>query len=389
MFPFRSPAPYLPNNTVRLIRGGNAYFEILDKLIQEAAYTIHIQVYIFDEDETGKRVAEALIKAARRNVKVFVLVDGYASQNISAGFIQTLRTEGIYFRRFEPLLKSKKLYFGRRLHHKLVVVDAARSLVAGLNISNRYNDMPKAEAWLDWAIYVEGSISASLNAICNRRTRNRGFMKKKLPEPKKHPVAVAKGPALVRVRINDWVNRHNQISNSYREMFRHASSHIIIMTPYFMPGYDFRRLMRLAGKRGVKIQIILAGISDVSFSKYAERFSYRWLFKNKIEIYEYQRQVLHGKMAICDSEWLTVGSYNLNDLSAYASVELNLDVANKDFVMKAEQTLQELITNDCTRITEQVFAYRTTFVQRILQRGAYTLTRFLLFLFTFTLRQRN
>jgi len=79
---------------------------------------------------------------------------------------------------------------------------------------------------------------------------------------------------------------------------------------------------------GVIIKVVQAGISDIALSKYAERYMYRWLLRNKVEIYEYQKTVLHGKIAVCDDQWMTVGSYNVNNLSAYASIELNLDVDN-------------------------------------------------------------
>jgi len=389
MFPKRSPSPFLPHHYVRLLRGGRDYFGLLEKMIHEARHTIHLQVYIFDEDTTGKKIAAALIEAANRGIQVFVLVDGYASQNLSRGFIQTLRHAGIYFRRFEPLMRSKHLYFGRRLHHKVVVVDAERCLVGGLNISDRYNDTPEKAAWLDWALYVEGVIAGVLDTVCNRRTRNRSFMRSVFPEPGSLTTFLPKGDCAVRVRINDWVHRKREISNSYLEMFRNASSSLIIMSPYFMPGNEFRKRMRIAIRHGVKIQVILAGISDISLSKYAERFVYRWLLKNRIEIYEYQQEVLHGKIAVCDGEWMTAGSYNINDLSAHASIELNLDVSNTTFSEHVTAQLMEIMKTDCIRITEETYHHDTSLLGRILQRCAYDITRILLFLFTFYLRQRD
>jgi cardiolipin synthase len=389
MFSRSSSAHFLPHQTVRLVRGGRDYFDLLDKMIREAVLTLHLQFYIFEEDDTGKKVACALLEAAARNVKVFVLVDGYASQKLSKEFIQNLRDAGIYFRRFEPFLKSKHYYFGRRLHHKVVVADGERSLVSGLNISDRYNDTPAGEAWLDWAVYAEGVTAGVLETICNRRTRNRGFMKISAASLKPHPAELVPGDSDVRVRINDWVNNKRQITSTYLEMFRVASSHLIIMSPYFMPGHEFRKRMRLAVARGIKIKVILAGISDISISKNAERFVYRWLFRNQIEIYEYQRKVLHGKIAVCDAEWVTVGSYNMNDLSAQASIELNLDVNNIKFAKHVEETLLDIIQKDCKLITEEDYKVHTSFSQRVYQRIAYESMRLLLFLFTFYFRRKR
>src|SRR5688572_17054216 len=130
-------AKFTGPNRVELVRGGKPYFDLLLKLIEEAQETIHLQVYIFDGDETGQQVADALIAAAKRKVAVFVLVDGYASRSLDRALIERVRAAGVCFRFFEPLFKSSNFYFGRRLHHKIMVADAQHALIAGINISNR------------------------------------------------------------------------------------------------------------------------------------------------------------------------------------------------------------------------------------------------------------
>jgi len=380
---------YSLHNTVKLVRGGQDYFDSLETMIVAAKHSIHVQVYIFDEDETGKRIARALIEASVRGVKVYILVDGYASKNLSKDFIDNFLRTGISFRRFEPILKSKSFYFGRRLHHKVVVTDGLYCLVAGLNISDRYNDIAETKAWLDWALYAEGEVATTLARVCVRRYKAR------LPNtetPVNHtPLKIFEvdRDCAVRVRINDWVDRKREITNSYLEMFKKASSQIIIMSPYFLPGELIRRRIRQAVSRGVRIRVIQAGISDIGMSKYAERYLYRWLFKNKVEIFEYQKTVLHGKIAVCDGQWMTVGSYNLNNLSAYVSIELNLDVNNPRFAKKVERHLQEIIETDCVQITEEVYNKRTNVLVHVLQKTSYNLLRMVLFLFTFYFKQRE
>ena len=380
---------YSLHNTVKLVRGGQDYFDLLETMIIAAKYSIHVQVYIFDEDETGKRIARALMEAAVRGVKVYILVDGYASKNLSKDFIDNLLRAGISFRRFEPILKSKSFYFGRRLHHKVVVTDGLYCLVAGLNISDRYNDVVETKAWLDWALYAEGEVATTLARVCVRRYKAR------LPNTEAPinltPLKIFEvdRDCAVRVRINDWVDRKREITNSYLEMFKTASSQIIIMSPYFLPGELIRRRIRQAVNRGVRIKVIQAGISDIGMSKYAERYLYRWLFKNKVEIFEYQKTVLHGKIAVCDGQWMTVGSYNLNNLSAYASIELNLDVNNSLFAKKVERRLHQIIRTDCVQITEEVYNKRTNVLVHVLQKTSYNLLRMVLFLFTFYFKQRE
>ena len=135
---------YTMRNTVKLVRGGKPYFDCLLTTIESARQSIHLQTYIYDDDETGELVASALKAAVKRNVEVYLLADGYASGSMSRSFINGLREAGIHFRFFDPIFKSKYFYFGRRLHHKVVVVDGSFALVGGVNISNRYNDLPGA-----------------------------------------------------------------------------------------------------------------------------------------------------------------------------------------------------------------------------------------------------
>jgi len=381
---------YSSHNKVKLIRGGRDYFLLLLELIENARYSIHLQTYIYEHDETGKLVAEVLMEAAQRGVKVYMLLDGYASQDLSKEFIQQLKSSSIQFRWFEPVFRSPYFYFGRRLHHKLVVTDALHSLVGGVNISNRYNDMPGEKAWLDWALYSEGEVSAELFNLCVDFWNKSGWGKKKnqlLNEDA--AVKVNSAECLVRVRRNDWVRGKNQISRSYFEMFKKAQSHITIMSSYFLPGRPFRKSMANAVKRGVSIKVIAAGPSDVATAKHAERYLYRWMFKNNIELYEYQPNILHGKLSTYDSKFVTVGSYNVNNISAYASVELNLDVQDNSFAKQVEETLNTIIAADCKRITEKEFELHNTFLKRVWQRICYDAVRLIFYLFTFYFKQRS
>jgi cardiolipin synthase len=370
---------------ISLIRGGKPYFDLLLALINKAKLIIYIQTYIFDEDETGTEITNALKEASiKRKVAVFLLVDGYASGKLTHEFKVALNQAGIHFQLFEPLLKSKHFYFGRRLHHKIVTVDNLYSLVGGMNISNRYNDMPNQPAWLDWAIYAEGNVSVWLAFICQSRTNKRLLAKAAIVTRNSFQ---QQGESVV-VKINDWVRGKHQITSTYSRMLARANHHIIIMSAYFLPGRMFRNKMRLASKRGVKIQLIVAGKSDISIAKYAERYLYASLIRNGIEIYEYQHTVLHGKLATCDNNWSTVGSYNINGISAYASVELNLEVLDVPFAKTLTGTLTNLILVDCTPI-ENAMVKQLRPLNKLLHYLSFQTYRLLFFLFTFYFRKRE
>jgi cardiolipin synthase len=379
---------YIPNNKVKLVRGGREYFSVLTRLINHAQQSIHLQVYIYEADETGRMVGAARMDAAKRGVKVYLLTDGYASKELSAAFIKELRTAGVHFRFFEPLLKSEHFYFGRRMHQKVLVVDGLYGLVGGINISNRYNDWNDNPAWLDWALYLEGPAAGALFKVCIDVWARPGQMALKRSLQHEVPPLPYPGNSQLRIRRNDWVKSKNQISRGYIEMLKKATSSVIIMSGYFLPGTIIRHHLSRAAKRGIDIKVIVAGKSDVPLAKHAERYMYRWLLKRNIRLYEYTRSVLHGKMATHDGKWVTIGSYNVNDISAYASVELNIDVNNAEFATLVQQQLETIIEKDCVPVTEEDYNKRYNIFQRFIQYCSYWLVRILFYLFTFYFKQR-
>jgi cardiolipin synthase A/B len=382
---------YLPASSISLVRGGKPYFDCLLEMIHSARESIHLQTYIYDDDETGNLVADALLTAVNRGVAVYLLADGYASGKLRDSFVRRLSAGGVHFRFFDPLFRSRYFYLGRRMHHKIVVTDSCRALTGGVNISNRYNDMPGSPAWLDFAVYAEGEPAQQLCILCWKAWNNFHLNSSEIPCKDVVPYSATE-PAddcLVSISRNDWVRRKNDISSTYVNMFRNAKSHITILCSYFLPGRVIRKHLAYAAKRGVKVTIITAGLSDVMVAKYAERYMYRWLLKNKIRLYEYQPNVLHGKIAVCDGEWLTIGSYNINNISAYASIELNLNIRSQQFAAHAEQVLQQIKDRDCIEITPEYHRSSNNIWKRIVRWFSYELIRTAVYLFTFYFKHQH
>lgn len=378
-------------NKIQLIQSGAPYFDLLTKLITQATESIHIQTYIFDDDETGKLIVNALKIAANKKVNIYVLADGYASKNLSEIFIKNLKEENIHFRFFEPFFKNNNFYFGRRLHHKMIVVDAKYAVVGGINIANRYNDFPETRAWLDYAVFTEGPIAIELYVLC-LKTWN-GFKAKrnlKLSEEKNVPFEFKENEiSLCKISRNDWVRTKNEISTTYKEIFTNATQQITIICSYFLPGRTVRKQLKHATSKGVRVRLILASQSDVKIAKAAERWMYDWLLRNNIEIYEYQPTVLHAKMCVVDGIFVTVGSYNINNISAYASIELNVDIDDSAFAKKITQTLDTIIKEDCIQITNKIYQKTNTIFKQLYHWACYKIFRIGFFLFTFYFKQKE
>ncbi len=371
------------------MRGGAEFFNELEKIIDEAEHSVQLQTYIYDTDETGTRITNALIRAAQRGVLVYMLIDGYASKNITNDIIEKLKKEGVHFSFFEPLLKSRFFYFGRRLHQKVIVADGKTCMVSGANISNRYNDIGDISAWLDWAVRVDGETAMEMHNFCIR-IWNRSVLRKKCRiKPVNEAIDPPAEECLVRIRRNDWVFKRTEITATYREIFNTAESQVTLMTSYFWPQRRLLKRMAVAARRGVRVRLILTGRADVPFAKYTERYLYPWLFRHGIEVYEYQKNILHGKIATCDGKWLTVGSYNVNHISAFASVELNLDIKNAGVTAIVDKRFDQIMCDDCQCITPDSFKASSNTLRLFFYFLSYRIVHSLFFLFTFYFVQRK
>ena len=128
--------PYDYATSVSIVRSGSDYFDRCCQLIDQATQSIHLQTYIFTSDHTGQRIKKELIQAARRGVKIFLLLDGFGSKDLEDQDIADLKSNGISIRFFSPLYKDRPFRIGRRLHHKLIVADDHKAIIGGMNISD-------------------------------------------------------------------------------------------------------------------------------------------------------------------------------------------------------------------------------------------------------------
>src|SRR5687768_17401282 len=140
---------YVEAEQITLVYSGTNYFDVLEQIIDDAKVSIQFQTYIFENDETGIRIVNALKRAAQRGVQIYLLIDAFGSVNFSRSLVNELKSLGIHCRKFAPLFSAESIFFGRRLHWKIIVADKAVSLTGGINVANKYNALSKDHPWLD------------------------------------------------------------------------------------------------------------------------------------------------------------------------------------------------------------------------------------------------
>ena len=185
------------------------------------------------------------------------------------------------------------------------------------------------------------------------------------------------------------MRRKLEIYFTYHKLFKEARKTITIVCSYFLPGLSLRRRLSNAVKRGVQVKVILANVSDVALTKHAERYLYKWMLRNGIEVYEYLPTMLHAKTAVVDDAFLMVGSYNLNDLSAQASVELNVLVKDQQLAKEMKVEIDAIVTTKCLKIEASDDLLRLFSLRQLWQFLCYHALRFSLTLGTFYFKQKE
>lgn len=355
---------YRGGHRISLLLGGEPFFSAIEKIIDEAKIFIHFHAYLIDEDDTGRRIINALIRASTRGVRTYLLLDAYGTKYLSKEFVDSIENSGILFRFFSPTLVTKGFQLSLRLHSKVVMADGEVAVIGGMNFADRYHGTPSKKEWLDFAVAVRGPECVQILSIL-KKLWNKTFIPR---EERSHEMILAPASYVENVKIrvlqNNWYRNKIEILKSYRSAVRHAREKIVIMASYFLPGRNERKLLRNASQRGVDITIVLAAESDAPVFDKATRFLYDFILGSRIKIYEYLPSNLHAKVAVVDGVWSTVGSYNINHVSDYGSIEINVGILDEPFAGNFEEIIFNIIRNDCREVTIEEYRRRRTLYYR-------------------------
>lgn len=339
--------PITVTKFIELVHSGEDYFSRLERIISDSKSEIHIQTYIFEYGNIGQKIIEALKEAARRNVKIYILLDGFGSFSFPKEVLNDLKQNGINIRFFSPLFSASSFYLGRRLHHKVIVSDSKIALIGGINIADKYHGTATTVAWLDYAVQIQDEkIGVSLTKLCT----DIYYRKRRVNRKKIDSVVYYNGEISVSVLQNDWLKRKNEIYKAYIKSIGEAKKEIVIVGSYFLPGRKLVATLKKASRNNVKIKLILSGISDLPMARRASCHLYSKLLKYNIELYEWKSSILHGKTAVIDNSWTTIGSFNLNNLSSFASIEMNVGINSAEFSNNYLTHLNQIM-EQCEKIT--------------------------------------
>lgn len=375
-------------NHITLLETGGDYFPALVAAIDAARQEVLLETYIFEDDDTGRRVAAALCAAAARGLRVRLMVDGFGSRSFVEGKLHELEATGVevmVFRR-EIATFAFRRHRLRRLHRKLSVVDRRIGFVGGINIIDDMNTPRQTPPRFDYAVAIEGPLVGRIHATMSelwqivrwasfRRRPRETFAQWARPQPQPpQPRIPRRGEIRASLVLRDNLRHRNDIERAYLAALRHAGDEVIIANAYFFPGRRFRKALTDAVERGVKVTLLLQGKVEYWLLHHACRALYPHLLNSGVRIMEYRKSFLHAKVAVIDDDWATVGSSNIDPFSLMLAREANVVVRDQHFAHQLRASLLRAMDDGAVELDAREWQ-RRPLPQRLLSWLAYGLMR--------------
>ena len=379
---------------IRLLTGGVDLFAAMVEAMDAAQHEVLLETYIFDFAGSGADVAYALMRAAQRGVRVCVVVDGVGTGELPSPWGDQFAQAGVHVRVYAPAvgigfwLPSR----WRRLHRKLCVVDKTIAFCGGINILDDYLD-PHVQGLLrsprlDYAVSLRGSLVSAVHAtmaqlwsrieaVRELRSQDLGGALDVLRGTKQRLHLLGRGE--IQLVLRDNVRHRVHIERTYRKAIGAAHHDIILASAYFFPGLRLRRALVIAGRRGVRVRLLLQGQYEYFLPYRAARQLYGQLMAAGVEIYEYHASFLHAKVAVIDEKWLTVGSSNLDPFSLLLARGAYVVAHNPTLAKALQASLVDAIERGAVRVDPETYLSRGWW-ERTVDALASTVLRFGVFL---------
>ncbi len=345
---------------------GQKLLEAKLRAIDAARSSVCMETFIFRDSDVGLRFRSALAMAARRGVRVRLIVDAVGSFGLGRDYFDALVAAGGAMRWFNELRLAS---FSFRDHRKLLVVDDTQAFVGGCNIAPEYDGDGIASGWRDGGVKVRGPVAAVLAAEFDRQwerasgqhwTFSHGGMRQ--------GASAGGGREVEALFIKPGLGRNPLRDALWQDLA--TAKDVAITAAYFLPPQRLRHRLAHAAARGARVRLLLAGKSDVRLMQLASRSLYRRLVQKGIELWEYQPQVLHAKLIVVD-DIVFVGSSNLDPRSLRINFEIMLRIQNAALAATARQQFEFDLAQHAIPITRDALQQGRSRWERLKQRLAY------------------
>lgn len=336
-----------------LVDGSNFLPHMLDA-INSARQTILLEMYLIESGTVMDRFITALLNAAERDVKAYLLLDDYgairlkqhdrdrlAHKNIDIVYYNRLRSHSTLYNLYRIFLQHQEhgLY---RNHRKLLLVDGQTSFVGGTGLVDEFDppDHPEMQ-WRETMVKIQGPVVADWQQLFT------ATWNKSTPQVLSLPAVISAEHAEAqrgRITVND-IERYSEVLLSLNKQISHAKHRVWFATAYFVPGWRIRRTLKRAAKSGIDVRLLLPGpITDHPGVRYISQRLYGRLMKNGVRIFEYQPRFFHAKSVLCD-DWVAIGSSNFDRWNLRWNLEANQEIKDEALARQVKEMFEQDFSN--------------------------------------------
>lgn len=329
-------------NQVEIYTNGYSKLSSLISELYKAKKHIHLQYYIFQDDEVGKLIKDVLIDKAKEGVEIRVLTDDVGCWEVSNSFYDEMRDAGIEVRSFLkvrfPLFTSKVNY---RNHRKIVVIDGQVGFIGGMNLANRYVKGFSWGNWRDTHLMIRGK---AVHGLQTSFLLDWYFVDQTLLTDSTYfpPIDCYKEGALVQTVTSNPIGDWKEIMQGLAMAITNSKRYIYIQTPYFLPTEAIMGALQIAALSGVDVRLMIPERSDSKFTHWATRSYLKDVLKAGVKVYSYQKGFLHSKLMVSDDALATVGSTNMD----FRSFEHNFEINAFIYDEMVAQRMKEVFIHD-------------------------------------------
>ena len=348
-----SSAIFTVGNKVKILKNGKATFDAILSQLRLAKNYIHLEYYIFENDEIGNVFKQLLIQKAKEGVEVRMIVDDVGSWELKSAFFKEMRSAGIEIESFLrvrfPWFTSKVNY---RNHRKIVVVDGEVGFIGGINIADRYLKGSKEYGiWRDTHMMIEGD---GVNMLQTIFLIDWYFVsQKELAETKYFPIKQPKGNKTVQIVSSGPDSDWPAIMMGFFEAIASAENYVFIATPYFMPSESVLMAIKSAAMGGVDVRILLPAKSDAFVTLLSSRSYIRELLESGVKVYQYEKGFLHSKTLVVDDLIASIGSANMDFRSFEQNFEVTSFVYDEEIALELKGIFMEDLENSSRILLEE------------------------------------
>jgi cardiolipin synthase len=347
-------SPILQGSQVEVITEGSRMFDALLADMEAAKHHIHIEFFIFKNDQTGKVVKDMLMKKAAQGVEVRFIYDNVANWAVPGHFYSEMKQSGV---QITSMLKLHFLKFADRLnyrnHRKVVVIDGITAYIGGMNISNNYCINPN---WRDTHLRVQGQGALGLQAcfLIDWYSSGEAFLddKKYFPETESYT------QNLMQIATGGPYSLYHNLLQATVNIIIGAKKYIYLQTPYFLPTESLSQSLQMAALSGVDVRLMISQKSDSSYADPAAHSYYADLLETGMKIYELQGKFMHAKTLVADDMISVVGSANLDFRSFETNFEINCYIYDPHIAKRSKEIFFQDMKN-CKEIKYEEWIKRS------------------------------